>query len=269
LAIDFHSKGNRNSYAGRHVYPDWIAGIRRIADPAGKRVVDVGCGGGIYTAAWAKLGAAHVVGVDFSAEMVGAARETTRALTNVTIGLGDACRTGLPTGNADIVFERALIHHVRDKAACFREAYRLLTPGGLCILQNRTLADVSLPGTPEHLRGYFFEVFPRLLDVEAARRPNQEDVVRQLLDAGFTDVRTQSLSETRKEHDDVTSLAADLANRTGRSILHELSNGELERLVLHIAARLPAGIKVIERDQWTIWSARKPFAMAERDRAQM
>src|SRR5262249_9808097 len=82
-----------------------------------------------------------------------------------------AVATGLPMASADIVFERALIHHLGDLKACFAEARRVLVPRGTLIVQDRTPADVDLPGSPEHLRGYFFERFPRLGDVERTRRP--------------------------------------------------------------------------------------------------
>jgi ubiquinone/menaquinone biosynthesis C-methylase UbiE len=258
LAIDFHSDRNRNTYASRDAQPDWAAAIRRIVDPAGKAVADIGCGGGIYTAAWAGLGARQVTGVDFSLAMVRDAAAANRDRPNVTIRQGDALRTTLPDGSADIVFERALIHHLADRVACFREARRVLVPGGLCILQDRTPEDVALPGTPEHLRGYFFDLFPRLAAVEAGRRPAAGDVTRELREAGFTDIRAETLWETRKRHDDADALAADLRGRTGRSILHELSDDELEQLVRHILGHLPATGAVTERDRWTLWIARKP-----------
>src|SRR3954470_601792 len=82
------------------------------------------------------------------------------------------CELGaLPAASKNVVFERALIHHLKDYKACFAEAHRVLVPGGSLIVQDRTPDDVELPGSPEHVRGYFFERFPRLLAVELARRP--------------------------------------------------------------------------------------------------
>ena len=46
-----------------------------IGDPRGKRVLDFGCGDGAVTWALAEKGAARVVGVDSSGEMIAAARE--------------------------------------------------------------------------------------------------------------------------------------------------------------------------------------------------
>jgi ubiquinone/menaquinone biosynthesis C-methylase UbiE len=257
MKIDFHAPENRYSYARRDVQPDWIAVVRSLVDPAGKRVADIGCGGGIYSVAWAELGAAQVTGVDFSAEMVRTATEKNQGRTNVVFKQGDALATGLPSESADIVFERALIHHLTDYDACFREAGRVLVGGGQAIVQDRTPEDISLPGSPEDIRGYFFECFPRLLETEMARRPSSEAVERALGRSGFGALRTVTVWETRKRHEDFRGLAADLRGRVGRSILHALSDAELDELVDFIGRRLPANAPVVEKDRWTIWSGTK------------
>jgi ubiquinone/menaquinone biosynthesis C-methylase UbiE len=257
MNIDFHAAANRYSYAGREVQSDWVAIIRSLVDPAAKRVADIGCGGGIYSAAWADLGAAEVKGVDFSAEMVRTASEKNLGWTNIAFRQGDALATGLPSGSADIVFERALIHHLKDYDACFQEAARILAGGGRVIVQDRTPEDVSLPGSPEHIRGYFFECFPRLLETERGRRPTTQAVEGALGRAGFGTLQAVTVWETRKHYDDFRGLAADLSGRVGRSILHALTDAELNELVGFIGQRLPVGAPVVERDRWTIWSGTK------------
>jgi ubiquinone/menaquinone biosynthesis C-methylase UbiE len=257
MAIDFHASKNRNTYAGRLADPEWRKTMLQIVNPIGMRVADVGCGGGIYTAAWAELGARSVMGIDFSAQMVRDATEANCGRKGVTVSQGEALCTGLPDDSADIVFERALIHHLRDRAACFREAWRVLAPRGFFIVQDRTPKDVALPGSPEHIRGYFFEVFPRLLAVEGRRRAESATVRREIAAAGFGDVREMSIWEVRKRHADAAALAADLRGRTGRSILHELSDEELESLIEHILAKTFKGSPITEQDRWTIWWGRK------------
>jgi|GEM_PF-5569917 len=102
MNIDFHAPANRYSYAGREVQPDWAALVRSLVDPAAKRVADIGCGGGLYSAAWADLGAVEVTGVDFSAGMVRTATERNRGRSNIAFKQGDALATGLPSESADI-----------------------------------------------------------------------------------------------------------------------------------------------------------------------
>jgi ubiquinone/menaquinone biosynthesis C-methylase UbiE len=258
MGIDFHAQANKESYVGRDAHADWTALILELADPRGKTVVDLGCGGGIYAKAWADLGAGHVIGVDFSPVMLEAAEENCRGYRQITFQQGDAASTGLEDQAADILFARALIHHLPDLHACLAEAFRLLKPGGTILLQDRTPEDVRLPGSAEHLRGYFFDCYPRLLQVEEARRPGTDKVVRELAAAGFTEVTHLHAWETRKVYADADELAADLLSRKGRSILHELTQDELHQLVSYMLERLPDQGPIVEKDRWTIWVGRRP-----------
>jgi ubiquinone/menaquinone biosynthesis C-methylase UbiE len=254
MSIDFHSEAVKDTYANRDAHADWAQAIGTLLDPQGKRVVDIGCGGGIYSRAWADLGAARVTGIDFSQVMVDTAASQSAGRANIAFQVGAADRTGLPPQSADVVFERALIHHLADYDACFREAARLLAPGGMLLVQDRTVDDVKLPGSAEHIRGYFFECFPRLSAVESGRRPGDARVRQALQAAGFTRIQAHTLWETRKRYEDFDDLARDLGARTGRSILHELSDREIGELIAFIRDRVPGAGRIVEKDRWTLWS---------------
>lgn len=173
---------------------------------------------------------------------------------------GDAARTGLPDGSADVVLLRALIHHLPSIPAALAEAHRLLTPSGILPIQDRTMEDVITPPSAEHFRGWFFEMFPRLIEVEAGRRPNAEEVDRGLRDAGFSSVSHYSLPEVRRTYSDVSELRSDLLSRTGRSILHELEDRELTLLVDRIGESIARSVSaeqgIREVGYWTLWRAR-------------
>lgn len=253
MPIDFQAARNRETYTGREAAADWSAAMRAIVDPRGQRVADIGCGGGIYARAWAGLGAERVIGVDFSEEQLAAARAASSD-PRVRFQHGTALATGLPDASVDLVFERALLHHGIDRAAAVAEARRVLAPGGRLIVQDRTMADVALPGAPEHLRGYLFERFPRLLAVEEGRRPAPGELEASLRDAGFIQIITHSLWETRRRYATFAELAAELRARAGRSILHELSDDELSALIAFLKQWLPHAEPIVDRDRWTIWS---------------
>lgn len=256
MTIDFHDASNRHTYATREASDSWSVAMTALLDPMGMHVVDIGCGGGIYSTAWKKLGAAQVTGVDFSQQMLECARERTSHISGLTFEQGEASSTGLPAGAFDLVFERALIHHLDDYAGCFAEARRLMRDDGILLVQDRTAEDVAQPASAEHLRGYFFEKFPHLRALEAQRRPDPDTVACALRNAGLRLERVQSLWETRRRYDAFDAYAQELAARTGRSILHALSDDQLQELITYIRARVPAGA-LVERDRWTLWLARR------------
>jgi SAM-dependent methyltransferase len=254
VGIDFHDAANQLTYSGRTADPSWAQAVTQLVEPTSAAVVDIGCGGGTYTRAWSALGAASVVGVDFSAPILAAARASHRELSGGRFRRGDAARSGLPAGTADIVFERALIHHTPDLPAVAEEARRLLRPGGVLVIQDRTPDDVARPGSPTHPRGWFFDVFPHLLHIENARRPTCERVTEVLGAAGFADISTSSLWEVRRQDADREEYLAEIAQRTGRSILHHLTDPQLDHLVAELRHRLPEG-PFLEQDRWTLWRA--------------
>lgn len=254
MGIDFQDAANSRTYSGRTADASWRDAAVALTDPVGADVADVGAGGGTYTRAWHELGAATVTAVDSSVPILGAARDGHGDLPGVRFVLGDAAATGLPDGSVDIVFERALVHHVPDLSAVVVEARRVLRPGGVYLVQDRTTDDAFEPGPPCHPRGWFFDVWPRLRAVESARRPDTEKVLAAMAEAGFGELSTRSLWEVRREYPDREDYLSEIRQRTGRSILHELTDDELDHLVEQLRALLPEA-PVTERDRWTLWRA--------------
>jgi len=111
-------------------------------------VLDAGCGGGRYTAAWAKLGAKSVTGVDFSEIGIQTARERTASkFSNVKFEIGDALAIPFPDNSFDCSFSNGVLHHTRDWKKGIHEMVRVLKLGGfgwLYLIEN--------PG------GYFWDI---------------------------------------------------------------------------------------------------------------
>lgn len=189
--------------------------------------------------------------------MLDGAKENCRAYPQITFVQGSAFNTGLAGDTFDIVLERALIHHIQDVKACFQEAFRLLQKDGYFIVQDRTPEDCLLPGDAHHIRGYFFESFPSLIQKEVERRHNSQLVTESLQEVGFQEVNELKLWETRQVYANKEQLLADLQGRVGRSLLHELNDTQLSSLLEHIRNAITTEASIIEKDRWTIWIAKK------------
>ena len=101
----------------------------------GEVVVDFGCGAGIDVILAAhKVGpTGKVVGVDMTPHMVERAKQSV-VEANVTetteILLADLERVELPDGFTDVVISNCVINLCPDKESIYREAFRILNPGG-------------------------------------------------------------------------------------------------------------------------------------------
>lgn len=256
MPINFHDEKNKMSYTTRTADECWLSVIKENIEVTGKEVVDIGCGGGIYTKALVSLGASQVTGLDFSEAMLSGAAENCKGIENVSFVHGSAYDTGLLDNQFDIILERALIHHLDDLDRCFLEANRILKTNGMLIIQDRTPSDCLLPGDDNHFRGYFFEKFPRLIEKEVSRRYDSNQVRQSLDSNGFTVLNEVQLWETRREYQNLDVLRSDLMQRTGRSILHELTEAELQELVAFIQSKLAhSSTPIVEKDSWTLWFA--------------
>ncbi|WP_216829776.1 class I SAM-dependent methyltransferase [Alkalihalobacterium elongatum] len=258
MGIDFHSNKNKSSYTTRKADKSWVEAINTLVPIDDMAVaLDVGCGGGIYCKALSDMGVNFVTGVDFSGAMLDAAKVHCKDYHNISFNHGSAFETGVESNRFDLLLERALIHHINDLRSCFTEGYRVLKDGGYYIIQDRTPEDCLLAGSDQHIRGYFFERFPKLIEKETKRRHSSQFVIETLNEVGFKHIEEIKLWETRKVYDTKEQLLKDVRARTGRSILHELDNEELKQLVKHLDQSLPADINIIEKDRWTIWKAVK------------
>jgi len=132
-----------------------------IGDVRGLKVMDVGCGNGIYTRMLAQMGVAEVIGNDVSAAMIAQAKkEETKNPLGIKYDVYDLAK--LPKlGEFDLVTSRAVIHYAKTKAelaAMFTSIYKNLRPGGrlVALIQN---PDFD-PKRPSRKYGYVQQEFP-------------------------------------------------------------------------------------------------------------
>ncbi|HEC35981.1 MAG TPA: class I SAM-dependent methyltransferase [Anaerolineae bacterium] len=97
--------------------------VRRWANPAGRRVLDVGCGVGMYTAAFRRE-TPRVYGIEVEAER--ARRAKGRA-----VGVIQAVGEHLPFADStfDLVFSHEVLEHVDNDRTCAAEMVRVARPG--------------------------------------------------------------------------------------------------------------------------------------------
>jgi SAM-dependent methyltransferase len=102
--------------------------VRRWVPLAGRRVLDVGCGVGMYTDAFLRE-TPHVWGVEIEFERALEARERAAG---VVQSPGE--RLPFPDAAFDIVFSHEVLEHVADDQACVAEMVRVTRPGGRVVV---------------------------------------------------------------------------------------------------------------------------------------
>ncbi len=111
---------------------------------AGKRALDVGCGGGLVCEPLARLGA-DVTGIDAAAESIAVAKAHAAAM-RLAIDYHSGELSSLALGLFDVVTSMEVLEHVADKPAFVAQLAGHLAPGGLLVLStpNRTPASRAL-----------------------------------------------------------------------------------------------------------------------------
>ena len=132
--ISHHYQDSKRLPFRRHVEAYSMLGL--LPDLAGRSVVDLACGEGIYTRALMRAGAARVAGVDVSPQMIalGEQAEAAEPL-GVRYVVADVAVVEMEE-RFDVAFCSFLFNYARDRAelrALVEAVARLVRPGGLVV----------------------------------------------------------------------------------------------------------------------------------------
>ena len=192
----------------------------------GQTVLDLGAGGGLdcFLAAKKVGEKGHIIGVDMTAEMLEKARSNQSKLgvTNVDFRLGEIEHLPVADASVDVIISNCVINLSPEKEQVFREAFRVLRPGG-----KLSLSDIITQGPlPKEVR--------MSMDAWAGCLAGAIDIdaYKVTLDAaGFTDVQITPMPLDEETADElVKQLAPETVGKPGKRMI--VSDG--------------AGVKVIE-----------------------
>lgn len=158
-----------------------FAGVKK-----GQTVLDIGSGAGIdcLIAAQQVGPEGKVIGLDMTPAMIDKARRNAEAagLNNVEFRLGDAENMPVADSSVDLIVSNCVINLSPDKPAVFREAFRVLRPGG-----RISISDVVAEAIPEEIRAN-----PRLYASCVGGAISERAYLETIRSAGFGEVEVVS-----------------------------------------------------------------------------
>jgi len=150
----------------------------------GDTVLDLGSGGGFdcFLAAKHVGNSGHVIGVDMTPAMAERARENARkgGYSNVEFRLGEIESLPGADSSVDLIISNCVINLSLDKKGVFREAYRVLKPGGKLMI-----SDIVLMGKLPYRIQQSIDAYISCISGAIQRG----DYLKIIEDAGFSDIQ--------------------------------------------------------------------------------
>lgn len=177
----------------------------------GDTYLDLGSGAGIdcFLAAERVGKSGRVIGVDMTPEMIGRARENAKKTDyeNVEFRLGEIEHLPVADNSVDVITSNCVINLSPDKSAVFKEAYRVLKPGGRLMISDIVL----LKELPEKILKSA-EAYVRCISGAMLK----DEYLKVVKEAGFGDVEVLS-EDIRGDVLENDSLASSITEQLGIS----------------------------------------------------
>src|SRR4030042_3355017 len=165
------------------------ATLSLLPEVNGKRILDAGCGPGVY-AEWLVLHGADVVAMDANTKMVALAKQRLGEKVQVLQANLESPLDFLAEASFDVVVSALVMDYVKDWEPVLCEFHRVLKPGGCLVF---SMEHPYMKYATHHLMSNYFKVerveyvwrgFGEPVTVPSYRRPLRA-VVNPLLKAGF------------------------------------------------------------------------------------
>jgi SAM-dependent methyltransferase len=160
---------------------------------AGETVLDLGSGGGFdaFLAAQEVGETGRVIGVDMTPEMISKARKNAQKgnFPQVEFRLGEIEYLPVPDNRIDVIISNCVINLSPDKARVFKDAYRVLRPGGRLAVSD----VVATAALPDEMRND-----PYLHSACVAGAERIETLELLLQQAGFVDIEIKPKDDSRE-----------------------------------------------------------------------
>jgi arsenite methyltransferase len=150
----------------------------------GEVVIDLGAGAGLdaFLAANKVGKTGKVIGVDMTPDMIERARENARRekYKNVDFRLGEIENLPVADNTADVIISNCVINLSPEKPQVFREAYRILKPGGRLMVSDLVLLK-ELPEAIKNSAGAYVSC--------VGGAALKDDYLKAIKKAGFKEVK--------------------------------------------------------------------------------
>jgi ubiquinone/menaquinone biosynthesis C-methylase UbiE len=172
---------------------------------AGLRVLDFGCGPGTISMGLAKaVHPGELQGIDMEESQVEMARAAAAAggHDNASFRTGDVTALPFEDDSFDAAHCHAVLMHVPDTRAALAEVKRVLKPGGIVSAREMIGHATFFEPEVEDLSGAM-ETFLKLLQANGGHPRMGSELLRVLLEAGFSDIRAGASFEPYTTTEDV------------------------------------------------------------------
>lgn len=160
--------------------------LRYVPSSRTARVMDIGCGTGRYALLLARETDAEIFAADISRNMIEKGREKKNGQ-NISWCLSDACRMPFWDESVDVALLFLVLHVVKDSKMALQETYRILRPGGHCLITTHSRSQLD--------RQTIFRFFPEARKLNKKRMLSLRKLKELVREIGFHHLRLEEFAE--------------------------------------------------------------------------